>query len=116
MPGRALLVVEDLLGTRLQVDDAVVLAVAPVDVLLHQQPAAALVDLAFVEVALAGDERGSARGLVVGDAADVTVVAVLDRGRVHAVVVARMELPDAPVAAEMIADVEHRLHGASGSS
>ena len=50
-PAGAVLVEEHLLGAGLQVDDAVVFAVAAVDVLLDHQPAAALVDLALVVVA-----------------------------------------------------------------
>ena len=52
---------EHLLGARLQVDDAVVLAVAAVDVFLDDEPAAALVDLALVVVALGGDVGRAAR-------------------------------------------------------
>jgi hypothetical protein len=49
--GGSLLVEKQCLGARLEVDDPIVLAVDAVDVLLDQEPASALVDLALVEVA-----------------------------------------------------------------
>ena len=49
---------QKLFGACLQIDDAVVFTVAAVDVLLDHQPAAALVDLALVEVTLLRKVRG----------------------------------------------------------
>jgi hypothetical protein len=50
MPGGALLVQENLLRPCLQIDDPVILAVAVVEIVLDDKPAATLVDLALVEI------------------------------------------------------------------
>src|SRR6185436_381431 len=105
---------EDSLRTGLQIDDAVVLAVAAVDVLLDHQIPSALVDLALVVVALGRDERRARRAAVVErDATELLVAgAVLDGRRMHVVVAARVHLPDHAAGAEQaldVVDVAHRV-------
>ena len=104
---RAVLVEEDRLVARVQIDDAVVLAVAAVDVFLDDQVAAALVDLALVVVALRGHERRAGRMPVVErDAAKLLVGAAVLHGRgVHVIVVARVHLPDHAARAKQRLDV-----------
>ena len=109
--GRAILIEEQLFGACLQIDDAVVLAVASVDVLFDDQPAAALVDLALVEVAHLRIVGEVGRVLAVDQAPQHLPGPVLAQRRgVDPVVVAGVELEDVLVAAELRRRVEDRLH------
>src|SRR5690606_36053933 len=101
-------IIEDAFPAGAEIDDAVVLAILAVDVLLDQQVAPALVDLALVEGALAGEVVELAAVLFEGHAAHRGVGAVLDGGGVHPVVLAGVRLPKR-VAAHFTGDVEHRL-------
>ena len=81
-----------------------------VDVFLDDQPAAALVDLALVVVAARREEQVLMRVLAIDDTAEVLVgIRILDRRGVHAIVAARMHLPEVLAAAEQARHVEDRL-------
>ena len=74
------------------------------DLLLDHEPATALVDLAFVVTQpFCGKYEELIRVFAVREAAQIGVArSVLQRRRVHAVVVARVELPDVAVCAEEV--------------
>ena len=108
--GGSLLVEEQRLGARREVDDPIVLAVDAVDVLLDQEPPAALVDLALVEVADLGKGSEGVGVLAVDDAAQHLVGhARPERRGMHSVVAARMDLPDVAVGPELRRHVEDRV-------
>src|SRR5262245_61696298 len=77
----AIAIKEHLFGSRLQVDDAVVFAVAAIDVFLDNQPAATLVDLALVVITLGGNVGSATRILAVRNAPEHAPVGILDGGR-----------------------------------
>jgi len=111
MPARSVLVAQEPLGSRLEVDEAVVGGGMPVRVVLDEEVAAALVELALVELRGDGVIEELLGVFLVGHAAERRPRArLLDGGGVDLVVVAGVRLPDVFARSELRGDVEHGGH------